>query len=288
MGRALRPILRLAAAVVPAAAMGLAGAEAGTGRGPVSPLGVGGPLFLVDDARVPHVKVWWPTASGRVMTLEGDRAYADPGRRESLGHNLECYVAPGGTRLDVGAADPTGAVIRVGFYKIDGRRPLFEDMANDSPVTIVLSNVAFNQPASPRRASAIHHAKFDDPGSMLGCNASAGLAARNALLDLYNTADPKETLGGRITARNGRPGSLAGHGPAPAGSVVLRTEADGTVTMIATIPYALFKHPDDPWLRNNPGDFTEPFHFHVEFEVVPAREGGPGEAAQRPVAGGGA
>ena len=38
--------------------------------------------------------------------------------------------------------------------------------------------------------------------------------------------------------------------------------------MTAVVPYALFKHADDPWLRSNPGDFIEPVHFHMEFEAV--------------------
>lgn len=228
-----------------------------------------GPLFLVDDTRTPHISISWPTRSGKAMTLEGDRPYADPSRRQSLRHNLECYVAPGGTRLDVGAADPSGSIIRAGFYKSDGKKPLFEDLADDAPVTITLKGVVFNQPASPRLNSALQHARFDDPNSVLGCNASAGLSGQKGLLDLYNTVDHKDNLGGRISPRNGRLGSLDGTARA-GGSVVLTTESDGSITMVATIPYALFKHPDDPWLRNNPGDFTEPFHFHLEFEVLPA------------------
>jgi len=46
----------------------------------------------------------------------------------------------------------------------------------------------------------------------------------------------------------------------------------GAVGMKAVVPYAIFKHADDPWLRSNPGDFTEPVHFHIEFECEPVEK----------------
>jgi len=48
-------------------------------------------------------------------------------------------------------------------------------------------------------------------------------------------------------------------------------DADGAITMQARIPYELFRHVRDPWLRVQPGTFFEPQHFHVEFESLPAR-----------------
>ncbi|MBX3359763.1 MAG: hypothetical protein KF745_15200 [Phycisphaeraceae bacterium] len=242
-------------------------------------LGAGQPgLFLIDDSSVPKVTVSWVCRDGQEVLREGSREYADPGRKTILADNLLCYAAVGGTRLDAGLADPRGGIVRVGFYKVDGRSPMFPEIAPGTSVTITLRGVRFNQPASPRLKSGFMHAKFDDPVSVLGCNDSAGLSAKNSLLDLYNTADPGESLSGRITARNGRPGVLApehatssvAKGPMDAGSITLTTEADGSITMVAVVPYALFKHPDDPWLRSNPGDFVEPFHFHIEFECLPA------------------
>lgn len=258
MRRALTAVLTAAAilAVVPAPAPARAAAAHA------------GPLFLVDDTRLPNVRVSWPLADGGTATIEGKRGYLAPKDRTPLGRNLSAYVAMGGTRLEVGASDPKGAIVRVGFYKIDGSQWLFEDIAEGGAVTITLSGVKFQRPAAARPASLVHHAKFDDPNSVLGCTSSSAAAARDSIIDLYNTADPADTLNGRITPRNGRLGIL--HAEAGAGgSTTFTTEPDGSITMTCVIPYALFKHPDDPWLRSGPGDFVEPFHFHVEFEVLP-------------------
>lgn len=231
-----------------------------------------GPLFLVDDRREPVVRVSWPTAAGEPVVLTGTRKYRAPEDRTPLGKNLAVYAAVGGTRLEVGASDPRGAIVKVGFYKIDGGKWLFEDIAPGGAVTIEVSGVRFNRPSTPRPATLVHHAKFDDPNSLLGCVASAAAATRDNLVDLFNTADPADTLNGRIKPRNGRLGVLRVDGAAGSegeGSARFNVEDDGTITAIVTIPYALFKHPDDPWLRSTPGDFVEPFHFHLEFEVVP-------------------
>ncbi len=231
-----------------------------------------GPLFLVDDRREPLVEVSWPTASGERVELSGRRPYRAAEDRTPMGKNLAVYAALGGTRLEVGASDPGGAIVKVGFYKIDGERWLFEEIAPGGAVTIRVSGVRFNRPGTPRAETLVHHAKFDDPNSLLGCVASAAAATRDNLVDLFNTADEDDTLNGRITARNGRLGVLrvGGERSEGKGSAVFDVEEDGSISATVTIPYALFKHPDDPWLRSNPGDFAEPFHFHIEFEVVPA------------------
>ena len=237
-----------------------------------------GPLFLVDDRWEPLVEVSWPTASGERVELRGRRPYRAAEDRTPIGKNLAVYAALGGTRLEVGASDPGGAIVKVGFYKIDGERWLFEEIAPGGEVTIRVSGVRFNRPGVPRAETLVHHAKFDDPNSLLGCASSAAAAARDNLVDLFNTPDADDTLNGRITARNGRLGVLRVDGAASEGegSAVFKVEDDGSISATVTIPYALFKHPDDPWLRSNPGDFAEPFHFHIEFEVVPADRVGTG------------
>ena len=227
-----------------------------------------GPLFLVDDTRRPRLSISWPLAGGGTATLEGERAYLAPKDRTPLGRNLSAYVALGGTRLEVGASDPGGAIVRAGFYKLDGNRWLFDDIAQGGAVTIQLTGVKFQRPAAARPASLVHHAKFDDPNSVLGCAASTATSTRDSIIDHYNTADRSDTLNGRITPRNGRMGVLDAAAGAGA-SATFTTEPDGSITMTAVIPYTLFKHPDDPWLRSGPGDFVEPFHFHLEFEVLP-------------------
>lgn len=221
-----------------------------------------GPLFLVDDTRIPHAAIQWPTISGPPTRLEVDAPYASIDERVSIGHNIQCFVMVGGTRLDKGAGHPAGVVVRVAFYKEDIADPFFESLPPGALIRVELKNVAFNQPASPRPRSIVQHLKYSLT-DVLAC----GLTEKHQ--DQYNTADPADTLNGAITAENGRLGILAAGGE-HGGTMSLALEADGTTTLVAEIPYSLFRHVRDPWLRTNPGTFFEPTHFHVEFEALPA------------------
>ena len=64
-------------------------------------------------------------------------------------------------------------------------------------------------------------------------------------------------------------GDFAGFGAVHFFVEVVVDEDDGTLTMKARIPYALLRHSSDPWVRTTPGLFLEPYHFHVEFEMLP-------------------
>jgi len=225
-----------------------------------------GGLFQADPGMSPKVTVSWPRRDGTTAVHHAQRAYTAPEQRGPLGPNLTTYIALGGTRGDAGAADPRAAIIKVGFYKGEANRPFFENIADGGSITVELSNVKFNRPARPEPQTAIQHGKYEDPNSVLGCTSSQTVSTAMGGLDFYNTVDPKDDLAGKITLKNGRLGSLAG-------KVTAKVEPDGTVTMTATLPYAGLKHPDDPWLRTNPGDFAEPFHFHVEMEVLPVDAG---------------
>src|SRR5690606_36244603 len=122
-------------------------------------------------------------------------------------------------------------------------------------------------------------------------------------MDQYNTRSPADTMHGKITPENARLGSLNGvpgdepkealapangesepsdadapeesekaaaqRAPFPEGKADVWLEEDGSVSMRATIPYALFRHVRDPWMRTDPGGFFEPYHFHIEFEAIP-------------------
>ncbi|MFG0259690.1 MAG: hypothetical protein ACF8LK_04980, partial [Phycisphaerales bacterium JB041] len=44
---------------------------------------------------------------------------------------------------------------------------------------------------------------------------------------------------------------------------------DGSVSMDLVLPYRLLRHKGDPWALEVPGTFFEPFHFDVEFQVLP-------------------
>lgn len=234
--------------------------------------GAQGPLFLADTSSVPHAAITWPTRAGDPVRLEADRAYASPDTREVLGRNLECFVALGGTRLDKGAGHPDGVVLRIGFYKRDAAKPLFDDLAPDATITVELSNVKFSRRGTPRPESVLQHLKYSPEGL-----ASCGLGGE--VIDCYNTASRTDTLGGKVPAEIARLGILDGT-DAAGGRVAFATDDDGRITMTAKIPYALLRHVKDPWLRTEPGTFLEPVHFHVEVEVLPQDaagdpEGGP-------------
>lgn len=218
------------------------------------------PLFLADDARHPHVVISWPTKGGGRTTLEADREYRSPGEKTPLGKNLECFVALGGTRLDKGFGHPAGAIVRVGFYKADFKKPLFDEIAEDARIRVRLTGVHFNRPGTPRPETALQHLKYMKE-DLEACG--LGLQA----MDQFNTASETDTMGGKIQPQNARMGILDGR--EGGGFVRVRAEEDGSISMEAEFPYRLLRHVRDPWLRETPGSFFEPNHFHIEFEVLP-------------------
>ncbi|MDX9911385.1 MAG: hypothetical protein RBS39_06110 [Phycisphaerales bacterium] len=244
------------------------------------------PVLLADDSVTPHVRLRWQTASGWTE-LEADRVYSSPDEHKAMAENVSSFVALGGTRLDRGAGDPRGAIVRVGFYKVDAGAPFFAGMKNGGDLEIELSNVRFNQPVTPREESVLQHLKYT------GAEAEAcGLSSEN--VDFFNTSDPKDDLRGKIPHELARFGwietddagpALASDAKAPRGHVSIATERDGTLTLRVRIPYALLRHARDPWKSTVPGTFFEPYHFHVEFEVLP--EGAAPEADAGPRAGAG-
>src|SRR5262249_34108632 len=154
----------------------------------------------------------------------------------------------GGNRGDYGLGHANAVDVRVGFYKADKAKPFFENMADDASVTIVFSSLKFTLPGRALPETMVQHLKFEDPNNVVGC------AGNPELLVTWNTYSKTEDMGGRLTRRNGRKGVL-GDEAKPGTSVKFESDKDGLVTMTAVIPYALFKHADDPWLRSNPGDF---------------------------------
>jgi hypothetical protein len=218
-------------------------------------------MLLADTARVPRVEVTWPVESGDDVRLAGDRTYTSPQGKQALGRNVSAYVAMGGTRLDRGASHPKGAVVRVGLYKTDPAKPFFEGIPDGAKLTVRLTNVAMNQPVRPWPATVVMHLKYS-PDELAGCGLGG---AANAL---FYTVSRTDTLNGKITPDNGRMGFLDGS-HSDGGTIDLRSEPDGSVSLVAVFPYALLRHMKDPWLRTAPGAFVEPNHFHIEFEVLP-------------------
>lgn len=219
-------------------------------------------LFLIDDSRLPHVKVSWPTRSGGTITLEGDRAYLSNNDKTPLGENVQCFAAVGGMRIETGFGHPRGVVVRVGFYKVDEGELWFRDLAEGASITIEMRGICFNEPGVARPLTPLMHAKYTTEDAIFAC----GLNGEN--LNMWTTVSRTQTFNGKIRPDNGRLGALdAASGGR--GSVTVTREPDGSLTMIARIPYEYLRHVKDPWLRTTPGGFFEPTHFHVEFEAVP-------------------
>lgn len=213
---------------------------------------------MIDDRFTPRVRVSWEGADGKPVVLEADREYTAPGMRSDLGHNLDCFVALGGTRLDKQAGHPDGAIVRVGLYKRDPAKPLFEGLERDSIIEVRLTNVVFDKPALATPESGVQHIKYSPDGL-----AECGLAG--AAFELYNTVSPTDNLKGSVTDTNGRLGVLASNGA----EFIVAQENDGTFSLLAKVPYSLLRHVQDPWQLTKPGTFLEPLHFHIEFEAVP-------------------
>jgi hypothetical protein len=230
-------------------------------------------ILLADDAHRPHVVISWPTRDGKTVTLEGERAWRSPGDKSLLGKNVECYAALGGTRLEKGAGHPKGAIVRVGLYKADAKKPFFEDIADDATITITLDHIVMNQPATPRLKTGLMHMKYMQ-SDLVACGLDG--TARN----LLNTSDPEDPLAKVVVPGTARPGSLDGQGK-DHGAFQARTEADGSVTVTVTFPYVLLRHIKDPSQRTNPGGFFEPQHFHVEMELIPKAVADAEKAAEK-------
>ena len=219
-------------------------------------------LLLVDAEHKPHISIGWDMGSGERRVYEADRPWTTDAGRTPLGGNIAAYVAAGGIRLQKGAGHPKGIVIRFGFYKIDPDALFFDGITSESVIEVEMTGVHFNQSVKPMNQTILQHLKFSRK-ALVSCRIPSNAWS------LYNTVSRTETLNGR--ARPGydtRLGALAGENPGE-GKAAAILEADGTVTLRASIPYALFKHMRDPWQRAIPGTFLEPIHFHVEVEVLP-------------------
>lgn len=256
----------------------------------------GGPVLYIDDRFEPKFTIEWETAAGEQVTLEGQAPYRAPEDRKFIGHNVEAFIAVGGTRLTKAAGHRSGAILRVGFYKKDTQKLFFEDIRDGSSVTVTMTGVRFMRDGAPDPETLVQHLKYT-----LEDVEECGLTGE--AMDQYNTRNPGDTMHGKLTPENARLGSLNGvpgdepkrealanggdakpsdadspeesekaaaqRAPFPEGDSEVWLEEDGSVSMRVTIPYALFRHVRDPWMRTDPGGFFEPYHFHIEYEAIP-------------------
>lgn len=182
---------------------------------------------------------------------------------EQLGDsNALAYATLGGTRIETGAGHPQGAVIRVGLTKADNSRAFFKGIDPGTSIDISISGVRFNQPIKYHDGTALMHLKYG-LGDLKACELPA--TANNQ----YLLSDPNDTLGGRVNAGvNATPGALDGgpkHGSVEA---IVLSDDPNLVEVHASVPYALLRHLQDPWVSELPGTFFEPIHFHLEAEFI--------------------
>ena len=232
----------------------------------VAVAGTSGPLHLVETDHVPHVKLGWINTQGKRIQLETDRPYGSKYDRTHMAGNIDTFVCVGGTRIDKGCGHPDGLVIRVGFYKRDNNVLFFDGIGSDGVLEIELSNVLANIPDRPIEQTVLQHLQYTRE-DVEAC----GLGREGQ--DQFNTLHPDENLLGQLTETNARFGALSGEIEAdddtPVGEIEFIREEDGTLTMKAKVPYPLLRHLRDPWVRPEPGLFLEPYHFHIEFELLP-------------------
>jgi hypothetical protein len=85
----------------------------------------------------------------------------------------------------------------------------------------------------------------------------------------FNLAGPEETLNDRVRPGiDARQGVLDGSGDSM-GDATLTVDEDGSVRMRVSFRYPVLRNLRDPWKSDIPGTFLEPYHFHIEFEVLP-------------------
>ncbi len=219
------------------------------------------PMLLADDSTTPSVQVTW-RSGGQEITRVGARALAAPDDAEPFeGCNLSASVSLGGTRLEVGAGHPRGAILRVEIRKTEPNRAFFPGVEPGSSFRVEVRGVRFNQPVRVDPETALVHLKYSLK-DVEACSLPPS-AANQFLL-----SDPRDTLGGMVAAGvNATPGGLSGE--PGRGSVEARVEPDGSVTFAVVMPYALLRHLQDPWASDLPGTFFEPIRLHAEIEVLP-------------------
>lgn len=219
-------------------------------------------LLLVDDSVSPVITVRWQRG-GEPVEHRVTSAFGAPTPSTRLeGTNIAVFAALGGTRLEMGAGHPAGAILRAGLGKVDVARAFFAGIDPGTDIEIEVRGVRFNQPVRAEAATAIVRMQY-----ALDDIAACALPPDAAVCFL--TGAPGDTLGGLLKPGvNLRAGELdAGAGRGSAGAW---TEADGTVSFRVTVPYGVLRHLQDPWASELPGTFFEPLLLHAEVEVVPA------------------
>jgi len=223
-------------------------------------------MLLVNEDQHPSVEVSW-VVDGQRQPFTATLPFSAPIGGEPIGHNVKCYVALGGTRIETGAGHPKGALIRLGITKVDPTRAFFAGIDPHTDLEMTITGVRFNQPVKYHEGTGLMHLKYG-LGDLKACSLPG--TARNQ----YLLSDPSDTLGGRVKAGiNATPGALDGkdEGEIRHGEITIEIDKDdpSIVSMHVRVPYGLLRHLQDPWKSDLPGTFFEPIHMHTEAELIP-------------------
>lgn len=218
-------------------------------------------ILLVEPENHPTVSLAWHSHSRGLVRYAAELPYNIDAQRVHLDDNVEAFAAVGGTRISKAAGHPQGSVVKAGFYKNDPGAPWFSDIDTSKHITITVRGVRFNQPVDLHTDTALLHAKYA-PEDLESCGLPGD--AR----ECFATGSLTENLNRRV--RPGIDTTLGALASGGDGSVTATQDEDGLVTYTFTFPYALLRNLQDPWYSTLPGTFLEPYHFHVEFQVLKA------------------
>ncbi|MFG0307349.1 MAG: hypothetical protein ACF8Q5_14175 [Phycisphaerales bacterium JB040] len=218
-------------------------------------------LLLVEADQHPTISLSWHSHSRGLVRYAARLPYNIDSQRVHLDDNVEAFAAVGGTRISKAAGHPQGCVVKAGFYKNDPGTPWFSDIDTSKPIAITIEGVAYNQPVDLHTDTALLHAKYS-PEDLESCGLPGD--AR----ECFATGSAVENLNRRV--RPGVDTTLGGLSASGPGSVTAALSDDGLVSYTFTFPYAMLRNLQDPWYSTLPGTFLEPFHFHVEFQVLKA------------------
>ncbi len=225
----------------------------------------------VDLTARPTVTVRWTKRDGEKLEVERELRYRYWKENLQLGWNLRGFARVWGMRYNAEACKGDGVVLTFGVEKMNMSRLMFKDMAKDTVIEIEARGIRFNSPRRLDPTTAVHFCQYSQEDAW-------GCGVRDAALMQYNTALESDDLNGTVNEDNGRLGVLGGDGP-DEGTVTVRVEEDGSHTVIARLPYSLFRNVKDPWIRTEPGAFLEPFYAHIEIEALPIEQVEPDTAA---------
>jgi len=240
----------------------------------------------IEDALI---TVSYPTADGATASFSGSRNFSGSGPTDAtvLGGapNIRTFNSAGdslgvfGRRaasvllsnpLHAHVILPGESLITHAFFKTDNGGAYFPDLTEDGSVTISVANIKFAEPVHVVLDSLMLHVKWNDQA--------------DALTSPYFQVDDHHTYAETFRDFDDfRQAGLFANFPTP--NYVLGNQligwtiaGDGTDTLSiqAVIPYDVFRNLEetDPGQAVPPGlpapqGFLEPFHFHIEYLVVP-------------------